>query len=266
MAGVAVLVIIEQVADRFRTDVTQQFTLRSNARFTEAVTQRGFQNQPLAAATAAAIREHGLVLFETAFAFLGIVDVEIVDVVVVETHRVRRCHTPSRCATETTSRWLPVRRPPGRLVGEARITARLLEHKPLFAGNLEERVAEFRSWCETVRDPANAHSEGVRRLESANGRAVAEYEIAPLPDGRFAVRVRCEYRSGTMSGMSSPWTAMESREDCVAYFLQRAQRHFRQEQTGRKLADSQHVARQQMRKLLTGGLFGFIEPECCENN
>ncbi len=139
-------------------------------------------------------------------------------------------------------------------------------NESLFAGNLEDRIAEFRAWCETVRDPANAHSEGVRRLESANGRAVAEYEIAALPDGRFAVRVRCEYHSGTMSGMSSPWTAMESREDCVAYFLHRAQRHFTQGQTGRQLADSQHVARRQMLQLLQGGLFGFIEPQCCESD
>jgi len=38
-AGVAVCSIVKQVADRFRTDVTQHLTLRSNARFTEAVTQ-----------------------------------------------------------------------------------------------------------------------------------------------------------------------------------------------------------------------------------
>gem|GEM_PF-536854 len=149
---------------------------------------------------------------------------------------------------------------------ESQFPSCLLTNESLFAGNLEDRIAEFRTWCETVRDPAKAHSEGLRRLETANRRAVAEYEIAPLPDGRFAVRVSCAYRSGTMGGMSSPWTAMKSREDCVAYFLHLAQRHFVQEQTGRQISDSQHVARRQMLQLLNGGLFGFIEPACCEND
>lgn len=120
------------------------------------------------------------------------------------------------------------------------------------------RFREFQEWTHTVRDPAQQASEGVRQLKAAG--AIAEYEIAPIPDGRYAVRVRCEYSSGNLSGKSCPWTPFESRDECVQFFLTSAKRHFEQEHTASNCNERQQKARRQMLDLMNGGLFGFIEP------
>lgn len=123
------------------------------------------------------------------------------------------------------------------------------------------RFHEFNEWIHTVRDPARQTSEGLRQIKAANGGAVAEYEIAQIPDGRYAIRSRCEYSSGNLSGMASPWTPFETRDECVRFFQAAARRHFEQEQSASNCNDRQQQARREMLELLTAGLFGFIEPE-----
>ncbi|MDB5344210.1 MAG: hypothetical protein JWP89_2587 [Schlesneria sp.] len=108
---------------------------------------------------------------------------------------------------------------------------------------LQERQDKFTAWCETIRDPARASTEGPRRLTAGN--AKAEYQIAPLPDGRFAIT--CHF-SATDSGMGTPWTLGKSREECVDYFLAMGRTFFE--------------GREQMIRLLSAdSLFGFIEPD-----
>ena len=54
-----------------------------------------------------------------------------------------------------------------------------------------------------VRDPATKASEGVRTIRVRD--AEAEYEMAPLPDGRWAVKVRVAYEKGNCAGIGTPW-------------------------------------------------------------
>jgi hypothetical protein len=112
-------------------------------------------------------------------------------------------------------------------------------------------------WVTEVRDPANAASEGIRRIVASNNQASAEYEIAPLPDGRYALIVRLEYPG--FSGSSTGWSAFPSRDVCIDRFLYVARRYFESEPTG--CASAGHKQAQvEMRELLAGGLFGFEEP------
>ncbi|MCA9076719.1 MAG: hypothetical protein KDA93_16965 [Planctomycetaceae bacterium] len=48
---------------------------------------------------------------------------------------------------------------------------------------LSNRMAEHERWCHEVRDPAQANSEGSRVVTPADGKALVEYEVAPLPNG-----------------------------------------------------------------------------------
>lgn len=121
----------------------------------------------------------------------------------------------------------------------------------------DERLRLFQEWATTVRDPAINASEGVRRLVAHGGKASAEYEIAQLPDSRFAIRIRCQYDCGTMSGKGCPWTPFDTRQACLDYFLTTVRSHFEVE---RSVTSAQQQARRQMLELLGGGLFGFIEP------
>lgn len=120
-----------------------------------------------------------------------------------------------------------------------------------------ERQRDFQEWATTVRDPARKASEGVRRLLESGGKASAEYELAQLPDGRFAIRMSCQYDCGTMSGRACPWTSFDTRQECLDYFLATVRNHFNVE---RNVTPAQQQARKEMLKLLGGGLFGFIEP------
>ena len=125
----------------------------------------------------------------------------------------------------------------------------------------EDHVRDYQTWISTLRDPAEKVAEGIRRLQTSNRSAVAEYVIAPLPDGRYAMRHHLAYRCGNSNGKSSPWQPFPSRDDCVTAFLESATRHF-----GHPLdhtaSDLQHRAQAEMLPLLRGtGLFDFLEPD-----
>lgn len=114
------------------------------------------------------------------------------------------------------------------------------------------RLAEFNRWVAEVRDPAKQNTEGVREIRVKG--AAAEYEVAPLPDGRWAVHWCLQYTSGDCSGQALQWTALETRETCLETFRERAVRHFAAE----PLLDQQQKARLAMLEKLAGGLFGLI--------
>jgi hypothetical protein len=125
--------------------------------------------------------------------------------------------------------------------------------------DLEVRRTEYRHWCEAVRDPANTSTEGIRKIKADNGSAVAQYEVAQLPSGEWAVRVCFEYRCGNYSGMGTPWTEFPSRDHCIAYFLTTARRHFGHNVHPTK-SPKQKSAQISIAGQLADGLFGFIEP------
>ena len=124
---------------------------------------------------------------------------------------------------------------------------------------LEVRQTAFQLWVEMVRDPAQRASEGLRELIVLNRAATACYEIAALPNERWAVTVKCEYHCGHCHGAGIPWTEFPSRDDCVEFFLNSARHHFGQA-VGPDGSDLQRKAQAEMNWLLKGGLFGFIEP------
>ena len=125
--------------------------------------------------------------------------------------------------------------------------------------------AAFRAWVHQVRDPAEQASEGVRRLDCRG--ASAEYEIASLSNGKYALKYSLAYRCGDYWSRSTPWSEFESRESCIEAFLAAARGHFRitscEDNRGvdDRLTSSQKVARSKMQELLSSSeLFGFIEP------
>ena len=119
----------------------------------------------------------------------------------------------------------------------------------------EARDDYWDEWMRTVRDPADAASEGKRTLTS--GDAEASYDVSPLPDGRWAVRCKCVGVGGT-SGMSAPWRAFPTREEAVAYFVEITRQFFGEAMAVKGVRDK---ARRQMLKLLDGQtLFGWPEP------
>ncbi|MCA9112862.1 MAG: hypothetical protein KDA52_23115, partial [Planctomycetaceae bacterium] len=122
---------------------------------------------------------------------------------------------------------------------------------------LEDRWAEHEQWCREVRDPALANSEGVRTIEPANKRAEVQYEIAPLPDGRWAVWWSHRFHFGTLTGASHPWTACATRQACLDLVLKTSRAMFATP-TINKL---QIPVAREMLHLLGDGLFGFVEPE-----
>lgn len=127
--------------------------------------------------------------------------------------------------------------------------------------------AQFHAWEKEVRDPAELASEGVRRLVCRG--AEAEYEIAPLPDGRYAMHYSLGYRCGNFWNRSSPWCVFETREACIETFLADAHRHFgladdagkRSGSMNASMTMTQQIARAAMQELLArSDLFGFLEP------
>jgi hypothetical protein len=127
------------------------------------------------------------------------------------------------------------------------------------SSTLEERQAEFRRWVECVRDPASANTEGLREVSVLNGAAVANYEIATLPDHRWAVTVHCSYNCGNHHGVGIPWSDFSTRDDCVEFFLNTARHDFRPQRLS-DFSERQHQAQREMKRLLSSGLFGFSEP------
>ena len=90
----------------------------------------------------------------------------------------------------------------------------------------EEELDEHEQWIKTIRDPAQQNSEGLRKLQAHNGKATAEYEIAPLPSGRWALHFAFSYWCGNCEGFSAPWSELDSREACVEQFESRAKKFF----------------------------------------
>lgn len=85
---------------------------------------------------------------------------------------------------------------------------------------LFDRFYEFDVWVQEVRDPAEAASEGTRTIRTSKWDKL-EYEIAPLPDGRWALTWDMDCARG---GQGKPWTAYETRELAIAGFLDAATR------------------------------------------
>src|SRR5438876_577916 len=84
---------------------------------------------------------------------------------------------------------------------------------------MSERVPnQWDVWEETIRKPADQAAEGKRRIDC--GSATAEYQLAHLPDGRWAVRMKCNLEFVT--GTSIPWRSFATREEAVAFFQQQA--------------------------------------------
>ena len=119
---------------------------------------------------------------------------------------------------------------------------------------------DFARWVREVRDPAERCNEGMRRIETKAGNAVAEYRIAKLADDRWAMQSWGQYRCGNFRGSAAPWKQFESRERCVKVFLSRAKGMFGKELTG-VVSESQRKAQEEMLCLLEEGLFGLVEPD-----
>jgi len=116
-------------------------------------------------------------------------------------------------------------------------------------------MSDFEEWQLLIQTPAEKENEGWRRLDS--GPATAEYLIAPLPDGRTALRFHCKMEGD--SGMNCPWRAYQTRQQAVDAFREQTLAFF---QRVRKLKASREEARRKIMELLAGGgLFGFQEPD-----
>ena len=112
---------------------------------------------------------------------------------------------------------------------------------------------EFDRWVAEVRDPAKAASEGVRTLKVKD--AEASYEVAQLTGGRWALRFKCEYRTGDVSSFGTPWRAFATREECVAHFLAEARRHFRDDPAMRRVTSQTKAGELMLQKIREGLLF-----------
>lgn len=128
---------------------------------------------------------------------------------------------------------------------------------PLNDDSPAARQAQHEQWCREVRDPAIEHSEGRRTITTAKDEARLEYEIAPLPGGGWAVNWQYGYAGGSKGGTSHPWVQLASREECLNRVVTAAKEFF----AVRPFDHSQHAAHREMQRRLSGGLFGFIEPE-----
>ena len=112
----------------------------------------------------------------------------------------------------------------------------------------------------------------MRRITTRSGKATAEYEIAPLPDGRFALKYGFSYHCGDWHGHSTPWATRPTRGECLSTFLSAAREHFGIPLGGSPCDDgndtphghpAQREARRKMLALLDdihASLF-FVEPE-----
>ena len=125
--------------------------------------------------------------------------------------------------------------------------------------SLEERQLAFRQWVENVRNPAQVNTEGSRELVVLHRAATAEYQVASLPNGRWAVTVHCSYHCGNCHGVGVPWTDFSKREECLEFFLMTARHHFKS-RLDFDGSDLQKLAQNEMRRELSDGLFGFVEP------
>ena len=125
------------------------------------------------------------------------------------------------------------------------------------SSTLEQRQLEYQRWCREIRDPAIQRSEGRRVIQSRCGCASLEYEIAQLPDRRWAVTWRQGFQCGDCRGQGHPWTARATREECLDLVLTSARAIFATNYIGK----GQRAVARAMQQLLGDGLFGFLEPE-----
>lgn len=124
-----------------------------------------------------------------------------------------------------------------------------------YAADMSEKINDVDEWMKTIRDPAERTKEPIRRIDY--GSAVAEYQTAPLQDGRWAVRMTCN--SEFVTGMSIPWRAFKTREEAVDFFRAEAAAFFARE---KNLKKGRAVARRKIMELLEpNSLFGYQEPE-----
>ncbi|MCA9073717.1 MAG: hypothetical protein KDA93_01700 [Planctomycetaceae bacterium] len=123
--------------------------------------------------------------------------------------------------------------------------------------SFDDRMAEHERWCHEVRDPAQQNSEGSRIVMPANGKALVEYEVAPLPNGEWAVRWAHRFLCGDVCGAGHPWTVHPTRDDCIELVLQTSRKMF----SANGLDKVQIPIAREMLHLLGDGLFGFNEPE-----
>jgi hypothetical protein len=110
--------------------------------------------------------------------------------------------------------------------------------------------------AKTVSEPAErAKKEGIRRITC--GPAIAEYDLACLPDGRTAIRIQCRVESS--SGMTIPWRAFPTRDEAIDFFRREVVAFFKREG---KLTKDREAARKKIMGILEpNNLFGFAEPE-----
>jgi hypothetical protein len=124
----------------------------------------------------------------------------------------------------------------------------------------EERLrlhAEREDWNRTVRTPAMYRSEGPRVIQFGTCRA--EYEISPLPDGRWAMT--SDFRTST-GGSHCGWSVYGTRHEAVAGFVEAALGWFSPESQAAFLAKAERSALPRLiERLSRANLFGFEEPE-----
>lgn len=123
----------------------------------------------------------------------------------------------------------------------------------------DEARSQFEVWVNEVRTPAEEKSEGVRTIQVSG--AKARYEVARIGHEKWAIRISLEFSCGNFGGVGIPWTVLESREDCIAFFLSVAWNHFDPDRSCSSESVSQLRARSLMSAQLAAGLFGFIEPQ-----
>jgi len=106
----------------------------------------------------------------------------------------------------------------------------------------------------------NRRTESPRRIVAAGPRgAECEYEIASLPDGRYAMRY--DFRFPGFAGSSSGWHGYDSREQCVAIFRSIVLSHCGENQGG-CMTKANKAAVPILKSIFDpNDLFGFQEPE-----
>ena len=106
----------------------------------------------------------------------------------------------------------------------------------------------FEIWVREVRDPARISNEGQRKLRF--GKAILEYEIAPLPCGKYAL---CSSFAAKTSWQHSPWEAYQDRDTAIEKLLANAREFF-----SRESKNDQGDCQKMVDAL--SGMF-FVEPE-----
>lgn len=105
---------------------------------------------------------------------------------------------------------------------------------------------------------AMQHREGWRVFHDDKHGEI-RYEIAPLPAGCVAMRMKAAYRCGDNHGVSIPWRLYPSRDEGLRAVLEQANRHFSYPVFGS--SSEQKQAQKRMLALLKGMAPRFKEPD-----